>query len=114
MSTRKTFADFTIAPDLAMQRRAEKQERERRRNAADDAAREASASRAGYKGGAAEMARVIKCGLFMVEKVQELTGNQIHDVKDGFVMNGVTLATGIGWELNQRRDGQNVLFIYQA
>jgi hypothetical protein len=112
MSTRKTFADFTIAPDLAMQRRAEKQERERRRDAANDAVREALAARAGYKGGAEEMDRVVKCGLFMVEKVQELTGTQVHDVKDGFVLNGITIATGIGWELNQRRDGQNVLFIY--
>lgn len=108
----KTFADFTISPDIAAARRREKSIREHQRLATDDAVREFLSAKAAYKGLQSERERVVKCGFNVGIEVQKLTGSPVHEVRDGFVMDGITLATGMGWELNQRRDGRNVLYIY--
>lgn len=112
MSTQKTFADFTVTADVAAAKRREKSIREHRRLATDETVREYLAAKKAYKGLQSERDRAVKCGLAALAAVQELTGSPVHEVKDGFVLDGVTLATGMGWELNQRRDGRNILFIY--
>ena len=86
--------------------------RQQLRDAADDAVCEYLAARKDDKGLYWQRERVAKCAAAMVDAVKALTGAPIHDVRDGFILDGVTIASGMGWELNQRRSREHVLFVF--